>query len=105
MWCASICSTFIGSIAFTAAAIPVIKDVPLLNEQIDTLWWVLAVGAGFGGNGLPISSAAGVLCLSILKRSGRPLSAKIWIKTASLLTIMSLLVATCILFFFHNVFF
>ena len=105
LWSASICSTFIGSVAFTAAAIPVIQNVPLPPEQVETLWWVLAVGAGFGGNALPISSAAGVLCISILKRSGRPLPIRIWIKTASLLMLISLLVATVIVIFFHKTFF
>ncbi|MBU1862139.1 MAG: ArsB/NhaD family transporter [Candidatus Omnitrophica bacterium] len=105
MWCASFFSTFIGSIAFTAAAIPVIKEVPLLPEQTETLWWALAVGAGFGGNALPISSAAGVVCISILKRSERPLSMKTWIKTASVLTLISLVIATLIFLLFGRIFF
>ncbi len=105
MWSASICSAFIGSIAFTAAAIPVIRSVPLSPDEIETLWWVLAIGAGFGGNALPVSSAAGVLCLSILKRNGRPFSMIVWIKTAMLLALISLLTATVIVLFFHKFFF
>jgi len=105
MWTAALCSTFIGSIAFTAAAIPVIQNVPLGPEQVDSLWWTLAIGAGFGGNGLPISSAAGVLCLSILKRADRPFNLMTWIKTATLLMITSLLVATGIMVFNRGVFF
>lgn len=105
MWCASGISTFIGSIAFTASAIPVIKGVPLEPDKVETLWWVLALGAGFGGNGLPVSSAAGMLCLAILKRAERPLSTWKWVQTGGLLALTSLLIATVIVFFFQHIFF
>jgi len=100
MWVSAISSTFIGSIAFTAAAIPVIQNVPLAPEQVDSLWWTLAIGAGFGGNGLPISSAAGVLCLAIMKKADRPLKLGTWLKTACILTLCSLIIATLVMLIF-----
>jgi Na+/H+ antiporter NhaD/arsenite permease-like protein len=104
MWIASICSMFIGSIAFTAAAIPVIQNVPLEPDQVNALWWSLALGVGFGGNGLPISSAAGVLCLAIMKKADRPLSIRTWITTATVLMVISLVIATATLFLKSNLF-
>lgn len=105
LWATTICSTFIGSIAFTAAAIPVLQDLALMPEQVETLWWTLALGAGLGGNGLPISSAAGVLCLAILKKAERPLTTKQWIKSATILTFVSLLCGTLIVIFLAPIFF
>lgn len=98
MWTSAVCSMFIGSIAFTAAAIPVIQNVPLDPTQVEALWWSLAIGVGFGGNGLPISSAAGVLCLAIMKKAERPLRIRTWFTTATLLMVISLIIATGIMF-------
>ena len=61
LWVSAIGSAAVDNIPFTAAMIPVIKDVQeITGNTSDTYWWALALGADFGGNGTLIGAAANV---------------------------------------------
>jgi Na+/H+ antiporter NhaD/arsenite permease-like protein len=44
------------------------------------LWWALALGAGFGGNGTPLGSTAGVITVSMSEKTRFPITMKTWLK-------------------------
>jgi Na+/H+ antiporter NhaD/arsenite permease-like protein len=82
IWLAAIASAFIDNIPFAATMIPLIA-VFSANESIaaafggftvNPLWWALALGVGFGGNGTLIGSSAGVVSTGLSEKAGHPIS-------------------------------
>jgi len=48
--------------------------------NVKPLWWALAFGAGFGGNGTIIGSTANIVVASISERTRTPITSKLWNK-------------------------
>ena len=78
VWLSAITSAFVDNIPFTATMIPVISTLSQ-NESISAafggfainpLWWALALGAGFGGNGTLIGSSAGIIAVGLSEKQG-----------------------------------
>ena len=69
LFLSGIASAFIDNIPFTATMIPLIKDMQSLMgiSHADYMWWALATGACFGGNGTYATSS----CNQILKGCGK----------------------------------
>jgi Na+/H+ antiporter NhaD/arsenite permease-like protein len=85
LWGSAILSTVAGSIPVTMALIPLVHSViPFFAEQAgldiadeaalrtlaDPLWWSLALGACFGGNGSLVGAAANVVVADIARKNG-----------------------------------
>ena len=51
IWAVAILSAVVDNIPITIALIPVIQGVGAAGMDVAPLWWALAFGAGFGGNG------------------------------------------------------
>lgn len=82
IWMSAIASGFIDNIPFAVTMIPLIT-VLNANDSIaaafggfavNPLWWALALGVGFGGNGTLIGSSAGVVSTGLAEKSGHPIS-------------------------------
>jgi Na+/H+ antiporter NhaD/arsenite permease-like protein len=75
IWVAAIVSAFVDNIPFTATMLPI---VAYLSEVIpgagDQLWWALAIGACFGGNGTIIGASANVVTMGISESRGYHIS-------------------------------
>ncbi|MCB9991795.1 MAG: arsenic transporter [Rhodospirillales bacterium] len=71
MWIAAILSAFIDNIPFTAAMIPVIMGMESQGINVTPLWWALAVGAGFGGNGSHLGSTANIFIVTLTERMAK----------------------------------
>ncbi|MBW2094405.1 MAG: ArsB/NhaD family transporter [Deltaproteobacteria bacterium] len=75
IWVAAIVSAFVDNIPFTATMLPI---VAYLSEVIpgagDQLWWALALGACFGGNGTIIGASANVVTMGIAESRGYHIS-------------------------------
>ena len=91
LWVTGIFSSMIGAVPFTMVMIPVIKTVSALGINGDSLWWLLALGVGFGASGLPTGSAAGIIGLSISRKSRTPIDFKEWFSKATIIAIVSLI--------------
>ncbi|MCD6407078.1 ArsB/NhaD family transporter [Candidatus Aerophobetes bacterium] len=89
MWLSAIFSAFVDNIPCTAAMIPVIKHLGAMGVDINPLWWALAIGAGFGGNGTPIGSSAGVIVMGITDKTSYPIDLKMWIRSAGVATLLT----------------
>jgi Na+/H+ antiporter NhaD/arsenite permease-like protein len=105
IWLSGIASAFIDNIPFTATMIPLIETLNAdpnialtVNEfQISPLWWALAIGADFGGNGTLIGSSAGVVAAGLSERFGYRISFIRWFKIGFPFMLITLAIATVIL--------
>jgi Na+/H+ antiporter NhaD/arsenite permease-like protein len=88
IWLSGIASAFVDNIPFTATMIPLVEALnadPKIALTVDRfeispLWWALAVGADFGGNGTLIGSSAGVVAAGLSERSGYRITFIRWLK-------------------------
>lgn len=96
IWMSTFLSAFVDNIPYTATMIPVVKHLGALGVNIDPLWWALAIGAGFGGNGTPIGSSAGVVVMGLADRTPHPITFKTWIKSAGMVCLLTTVLATMI---------
>jgi len=58
--------------------------------NIRPLWWALAFGAGFGGNGTIIGSTANIVVASLSERTRTPITSALWNKRG-----LPVMLATC----------
>lgn len=80
MWIVAILSAIIDNIPITIALIPVVLELGAAGINPMPLWWALAFGAGFGGNGTIIGSTANVVVASLSERTRYPITSKVWNK-------------------------
>lgn len=90
LWITGLFSSMIGAVPFTIIMLPVMKFVPTLGIESGSLWWILALGVGFGANGLPLGHAASILGISISKKSRTPIDIKTWLSSATVVAVASL---------------
>ena len=84
----AIASAFVDNIPFTATMVPLIITMSadpifsssLENYAINPLWWALAIGADFGGNGTLVGASANVVAAGVAERQGFPISFKEFFK-------------------------
>jgi len=98
MWGSGFASAVIDNIPFTATMIPVIQELAraegLSREQLEPLWWSLAIGADFGGNATLIGASANVVVAGMSERAGQRISFLRFMAYGVPVTLISLAVAT-----------
>jgi Na+/H+ antiporter NhaD/arsenite permease-like protein len=73
LWVAAALSAVLDNIPFVATMIPLIKNTAAAfggPNQIEPLWWSLALGACLGGNGTLIGASANLTVAGIAERNG-----------------------------------
>jgi len=100
LWSSAILASLVDRIPFTTAMLPIIKNIGNLGLNVDPLWWILALGVGFGGNGTPIGSIVGVVGIAMSEKTRTPIDYKTWFKTATLVMFVTLLFVTAIIWIF-----
>jgi len=96
LWVAALLSAIVDNIPFVVAMIPIIKTLEAEGLPIEPLWWALALGAGFGGNGTPIGASANILAISLSERAGKPITFRMWLRTGFVVTVVSCAVGTVV---------
>jgi Na+/H+ antiporter NhaD/arsenite permease-like protein len=73
LWVSAVLSAVVDNIPFVATMIPVIQSMgsAFTPEQIQTLWWSLALGACLGGNGTLVGASANLVVAGFAERSGQ----------------------------------
>ncbi|MEX2161614.1 MAG: ArsB/NhaD family transporter [Anaerolineales bacterium] len=94
IWGAALLSAVVDNIPFTIVMIPVIQTLGAQGVDIAPLWWALALGAGFGGNGTPIGSTANVIAVRLSERTRNPITTRLWLRTGLPVMIVVCAVAT-----------
>jgi Na+/H+ antiporter NhaD/arsenite permease-like protein len=80
IWFSAGLSAFVDNVPITIALIPVLQGLAADGVNVLPLWWALAFGAGFGGNGTIIGSTANIVVASISERTRTPITSKLWNK-------------------------
>lgn len=100
LWSSAILSAIVDNIPLTVAMLPIITFLGAEGVPVEILWWALVFGVGFGGNGSPIGSTAGVIVVSKAEKTGHPISFIDWIKQGAPTMILGLIVSTIALVVF-----
>ena len=94
LWVAAIMSAFVDNIPFTATMLPIVAYLSgVIPGAENTLWWALALGACFGGNGTIIGASANVVTMGIAEARGYHISFIGFMKTAFPYMIITVLIA------------
>ena len=78
IWVIAVLSAIVDNIPITIAMIPIFTELERTGINITPLWWALAFGAGFGGNGTIIGSTANVFVASLSERTKYPITSQLW---------------------------
>jgi Na+/H+ antiporter NhaD/arsenite permease-like protein len=78
IWIVAILSAVVDNVPITIALIPVIHGLGANGMDVTPLWWALAFGAGFGGNGTIIGSTANIIVTTLSEKTRRPITSGIW---------------------------
>lgn len=100
LWTSAILSAIVDNIPLTVAMIPIIGYLSTQGVPVDLLWWALAFGVGFGGNGSPIGSTAGVIVVAKSEKTDHPISFIDWMKQGVPTMILGLVIASAALTLF-----
>jgi len=102
LWVAALMSAFVDNIPFTATMLPIVAYLTkVIPGSENTLWWALAVGACFGGNGTIIGASANVVTMGIAESKGYKISFGGFMKPAFPYMIISILISQAWLMIFR----
>ena len=93
LWVSGIASAIVDNIPYTATMLPITmfltKTMP--GAESGVLWWALALGACFGGNGTIIGASANVVTTGITEKAGYKITFYQFMKQAAPITIIALI--------------
>jgi len=94
LWMSAVISSVLDNIPFVATMIPLIQNMGAMGiENLEPLWWSLALGACLGGNGTLIGASANVVVASMSAQRGRPISFLGFMKIAFPVMIFTVLIS------------
>ena len=107
VWMSAIVSAFVDNIPWTATMIPIIQNItldPSFANAIsgfthNPLWYALAIGADFGGNGTLVGSSAGLVAVALAEKHGHPIFFRTFLIRGFPYIIATTLIATMVLYF------
>ncbi len=75
LWVSAVASAVVDNIPFVATMIPVIQSMGATfgADNLETLWWSLALGACLGGNGSLVGASANLVVAGFAERAGQPI--------------------------------
>lgn len=94
LWSSAILSAIVDNIPLTVAMLPIITYLGTQGIPVEILWWALVFGVGFGGNGSPIGSTAGVIVVAKSEKTDNPITFIDWIKQGAPTMVLGLSIAT-----------
>ncbi|MBW1990711.1 MAG: ArsB/NhaD family transporter [Deltaproteobacteria bacterium] len=76
VWVSALVSAAVDNIPFTATMLPIIAflNTTIPGAESGVLWWALALGACFGGNGTMIGASANVVTVGLAEKAGYHIS-------------------------------
>ncbi|AEI45037.1 ArsB/NhaD family transporter [Paenibacillus mucilaginosus] len=95
LWLSAIASAFLDNIPFVATMIPLIQEMGVRGvENLEPLWWSLALGACLGGNGTLIGASANLIVAGIAGKEGYPIKFVTYLKYGFPLMLLSIVLCT-----------
>ena len=102
IWAVAILSAVVDNIPITIALIPIIQGVGAAGMDVAPLWWALAFGAGFGGNGTIIGSTANIIVVTLSEKTRTPITAALWMKRGLPVMIVACTIASILYTLLYN---
>ncbi|MCI0551664.1 MAG: citrate transporter, partial [Anaerolineae bacterium] len=78
IWIVAALSAVVDNVPITIALIPVFHKLGESGIDVTPLWWALAFGAGFGGNGTIVGSTVNIIVADLSEKTRTPITSKIW---------------------------
>ena len=104
LWLSAIVSAAVDNIPFVATMIPLVESMETAiggAEALEPVWWALALGACFGGNGSLIGAAANVMVAGLGERAGYPISFGKFLVLGVPMMLGSMIIATGYMYIRH----
>jgi Na+/H+ antiporter NhaD/arsenite permease-like protein len=80
IWVVAALSAVVDNIPITIALIPVLQSLGASGMEVGPLWWALAFGAGFGGNGTLIGSTTNIIVATFSEKTRTPITSAAWVR-------------------------
>jgi len=98
LWFSALSSIFINPVAFCALFVHVVSEMSVaIGMESEPLFWALAMGACFGGNGSYLGATANVVLSDIADRSGHHLSFVYFMRIGLRVVFISLIICSIFL--------
>ncbi|MDF2722480.1 MAG: hypothetical protein K0Q59_2155 [Paenibacillus sp.] len=100
LWLSAVASAFLDNIPFVATMIPMIQEMGNMGvDNLEPLWWSLALGACLGGNGTLIGASANLIVAGLSGKEGHPIKFVTFMKYGMPLMLLTVLIANVYLYF------
>ncbi len=96
IWVVALISAVVDNVPITIALIPVIQGLGQAGMNPNPLWWALAFGAGFGGNGTIIGSSANIVVAALSEKNRSPITSALWNRRGLPVMLLTCLIASLI---------
>ncbi|QHT61375.1 ArsB/NhaD family transporter [Paenibacillus lycopersici] len=95
LWLSAVASAFLDNIPFVATMIPMIQEMGNMGvDNLEPLWWSLALGACLGGNGTLIGASANLITAGLSAKEGYPIRFMAYMKIAFPLMLLSIILSS-----------
>jgi Na+/H+ antiporter NhaD/arsenite permease-like protein len=102
IWVVAGLSAVVDNVPITIALIPVIQGLGEAGMDVTPLWWALAFGAGFGGNGTIIGSTANIIVATLSEKTRTPITSKLWNKRGLPVMLVTCAIASILYTILYN---
>jgi Na+/H+ antiporter NhaD/arsenite permease-like protein len=104
IWVVAVLSAVVDNVPITIALIPVIRGLGASGMDVDPLWWALAFGAGFGGNGTIIGSTANIIVATLSEKTRTPITSRLWNRRGLPVMLVTCAIASVLYIAFYKAF-
>jgi len=104
IWIVAGLSAVVDNVPITIALIPVIQRLGASGMDITPLWWALAFGAGFGGNGTIVGSTVNIVVAELSGKTRTPITPEIWNKRGLPVMLITCTIASVMYAIFYQLF-
>jgi Na+/H+ antiporter NhaD/arsenite permease-like protein len=95
LWISGLTCCFINNVAFTATFVFIVDEMALtLGMASEPLFWALALGACFGGNGTYLGAAANIIVADMAERENARITFSTFMQTGMRVVMISLAVSS-----------
>jgi len=100
LWLSAIASAFVDNIPFVATMIPLIQEMGRMGvDNLEPLWWSLALGACLGGNGTLVGASANLIVAGLSGKEGHPIKFVQFLKLGFPLMLLSIVISSIYVYF------
>jgi len=101
IWLSGIMSAIVDNIPYVATMIPMVENMghAVGSTAVEPIWWSLALGSCFGGNGTMIGASANVVGAGIAGKNGYKISFLEFTKYSSFITLITLITTSFYVYF------